>query len=173
LISTDPSLGLVCLPYGSPTYHFYGVDRRGANLFGNSLIALDALTGKLEWYFQTVHHDAWDNDLEAASVLVDIVRDGKTVPALAEVRKAKAVLHIGLPRWKAAIFGVEEWPVPPSDVPGEQNWSSVPKAAGPTYLHRLSYTGGGEAKRRPRKARKKTVDEWSLKAQTRRMTKWM
>jgi glucose dehydrogenase len=72
--SIDLERGLIFLPYGSPSSDFYGADRKGKDLFGNSLVALNADTGKLMWYFQTVHHDTWDYDLESAPVLMDITQ---------------------------------------------------------------------------------------------------
>jgi quinoprotein glucose dehydrogenase len=76
-MSVDTERGMVYLPLGSPTYDYYGADRKGANLFGNSLVALDARTGKRLWHYQTVHHDLWDYDLSAAPQLLTINRDGK------------------------------------------------------------------------------------------------
>src|SRR6185437_13378107 len=80
LMSVDVERGLLFLPFGSSSYDFYGVDRTGEDLFGNSLVALNAETGKLVWYFQLVHHDIFDYDLESAPVLMDIKKDGKTIP---------------------------------------------------------------------------------------------
>ena len=72
LFSLDTDLGLVYLPHGSPAPDFFGGDRPGANLFGNTLVALDALTGKRKWHFQAIHHDIYDFDLEAAPILFEI-----------------------------------------------------------------------------------------------------
>jgi quinoprotein glucose dehydrogenase len=88
VISVDAERGLVFLPVGSATYDFYGGDRKGANLFANALVALDAATGERRWHFQTVHHDLWDYDLPAQPVLVDIARDGREVPAVVRVTKS-------------------------------------------------------------------------------------
>ncbi len=71
---------LLFLPYGSPSSDFYGADRKGMDLFGNSLVALHADTGKLAWYFQTVHHDTWDYDLESAPVLMDVRKTERRFP---------------------------------------------------------------------------------------------
>ncbi|MEO6909413.1 MAG: PQQ-binding-like beta-propeller repeat protein, partial [Edaphobacter sp.] len=87
-MSVDERRGLVFLPYGSPSYDFYGADREGKNLFGNSIVALHAATGKLAWYFQTVHHDITDYDLESAPVLMDVTHKGKKIPAVAIMGKA-------------------------------------------------------------------------------------
>jgi quinoprotein glucose dehydrogenase len=76
-MSVDEKKGIVFLPLGSPTYDYYGADRLGQNLYGNSLVALDARTGKRIWHFQTVHHDIWDYDLSPAPQLLTVNRDGK------------------------------------------------------------------------------------------------
>ena len=82
------SEGLVYLPLASPIPGPYGGDRKGANLFGNSVVAADVLTGKYRWHFQTIHHDLWDHDPPAPPVLFDVVRNGRTVPALALTTKS-------------------------------------------------------------------------------------
>jgi glucose dehydrogenase len=138
LISVDPDLGLVYLPYGSASYDFYAGDRKGANLFGNSIVALDALTGKLKWHFQAVHHDTWDYDFEAAPVLFDVRRGGKKIPALAEVSK-QGLVYILDRRDGAPIFGMEERPVPKSDVPGEEGWATEPFPVKPPPVARMSF----------------------------------
>jgi quinoprotein glucose dehydrogenase len=86
-MSVDEARGIVYLPVGSPAYDFYGGDRKGKNLFGNSLVALDAATGKLKWYFQLVHHDLWDYDLPAQPSLITVRREGRSIPAVAVVTK--------------------------------------------------------------------------------------
>src|SRR5688500_20251105 len=77
-MSVDQGRGIVYLPVGSPAYDFYGGDRKGKNLFGNSLVALNAATGKLKWYFQLVHHDLWDYDLPAQPSLITVRREGRS-----------------------------------------------------------------------------------------------
>ena len=118
-MSVDEARGLVFLPLTSPAYDFYGGDRGGENLYGNSVVALECATGKRRWHFQTVHHDIWDYDLPAAPVLVTVKHDGKTLPAVAQVTKTGFVfvLHreTGTP-----LFPVEERPFPPSTLPGEK-----------------------------------------------------
>jgi glucose dehydrogenase len=138
LISIDPQLGLVYLPYGSPTYDFYGGDRKGDNLFGNCLVALDAQTGKLKWYFQAVHHDTWDYDLESAPILLDVTRSGTKIPAVAITSKTGLVFILDRRDGKP-IYGVEERPVPPSDVPGEQASATEPFPIKPAPLSRMSF----------------------------------
>jgi hypothetical protein len=75
------------MPVGSVNNDHYGVDRPGANLFGNSLVAVDVKTGKLKWYFQAIHHDLWDYDMPAAPMLFDVVQGGKKIPAVAVITK--------------------------------------------------------------------------------------
>ena len=78
---------VISLPVASPKYNFHGVDRAGANLFGDCLLALDARTGKRLWHFQMVHHDIWDYDLPAQPSLITIQRNGRKIPAVAQVTK--------------------------------------------------------------------------------------
>ena len=92
-LTLDEKTGTVYMPFGSPAGNYWGADRPGNNLFGNSVVAVDALTGKLKWYFQTVHHDLWDSDLPPAPVMVDIKQNGRTIPALAQIGKASVDVH--------------------------------------------------------------------------------
>ena len=148
-ISVDPALGLVYLPYGSASYDFYGGDRKGANLFGNSIVALEAETGKLKWYFQAVPHDTWDYDFAAAPVLFDVVRNGQRIPALAEVSK-QGLVYILDRRDGKPIFGMENRPVPASDVPGEDNtFKTMPFPVKPAPVARNSFTSAEIAKVTP------------------------
>src|SRR3982751_4820457 len=101
-----------------------GTTRPGANLFGNFVVAVDAETGKLKWWFQTIHHDLWDSDLPAPPTLVDIKVRGKTIPALAETGKT-AFMYILDRTTGKPVFGVEEQPVAKGDVPGE--WYAPPQ----------------------------------------------
>jgi quinoprotein glucose dehydrogenase len=125
LMSIDAQRGLVFLPFGSPSYDFYGADRAGKDLFGNSLVALNANNGKLVWYFQVVHHDLWDYDLESAPVLMDVKHHGRKIPAVALISK-NGLLFIFDRRNGKPIYGVEERPVPSSTVPGEKSWPTQP-----------------------------------------------
>ncbi|MDR3677685.1 MAG: PQQ-binding-like beta-propeller repeat protein, partial [Acidobacteriota bacterium] len=110
VMSVDAERGMIFLPLGSPSYDFYGADRKGQGLFGNSLVALDANTGKLIWYYQLVHHDIWDYDLCAPPNLMTVHRDGKDIPAVAEVTKMGFVFILDRLTGKA-LFPVEERPV--------------------------------------------------------------
>ena len=118
-MSCDPDAGLAYLPVTAPTSHFYGGLRPGDNLFGTSIVAINARTGERRWHFQTVHHDIWDYDLPAPPVITDIVVDGKPIKALAQVSKVGFVYVLdrltGEPVWP-----IEERPVPPSDLEGEK-----------------------------------------------------
>lgn len=124
-MSLDEERGMVFVPLGSPSYDFYGADRKGANLFGNSIVALDAATGKYIWHFQTVHHDLWDYDLPAPPNLVTIKRDGRSIDAVAQTTKT-GFLFVLDRETGAPLFPVEERPVPPSNVPGEEAWPTQP-----------------------------------------------
>jgi len=134
----DERRGLVYLPLASPTSDFYGGDRKGANLYGNSVVAVDAETGKYKWHFQTIHHDLWDHDPPAPPVLFDIVRAGTTIPALALTTKS-GYMYILNRETGQPIFGVEERPVPKSDVPGEQAFPTQPFPVKPPPIARNSY----------------------------------
>jgi glucose dehydrogenase len=137
LMSVDVDRGLVFLPLGSASYDFYGGDRPGANLYANSLVALDAATGARRWHAQLVHHDIWDYDLPAQPVLVDIRQGDRTIPAVVQVTKMGLVFVFdrvtGTP-----VFGIEERPVPQSDVPGERTWPTQPFPVKPPPLSRIT-----------------------------------
>lgn len=139
LMSVDVKRGLLFLPFGSPSYDFYATDRKGKGLFGDSLVALNADTGKLVWYFQVVHHDIFDYDLESAPVLMDIKKGGKTIPAVAITEK-NGLLFILDRRNGTPVFGVQERPVPASDVPGEQTWPTQPFPIKPAPLGKMSFS---------------------------------
>ncbi|HKS95520.1 MAG TPA: PQQ-binding-like beta-propeller repeat protein, partial [Terriglobia bacterium] len=122
---------------GSPSYDFYGADRKGRGLYGNSLVALDARTGKLLWFYQMVHHDLWDYDLPAAPALVTVRREGREVPAVAQVTKMGLVFVLDRLTGKP-LFPVEERPVPASPVPGEAAWPTQPIPLKPPPLSPIS-----------------------------------
>lgn len=139
LITVDAERGMVFLPVGNPSSSFYGADRPGENLYANCVLALDANTGKLLWYFQTTHHDLVDADLAGAPILIDVVRNGRKIPAVAEVTKLNMVFILDRLTGKP-LYPVEERPVPKSDVPGEQAWPTQPFTVKPPPLGRLSIT---------------------------------
>jgi quinoprotein glucose dehydrogenase len=138
-ISIDEKRGIAYFPLGSPTYDFYGADRLGANLFGNCLLALDARTGKRLWHFQTVHHDLWDYDLTTAPKLLTIRRNGKPVDVVAQPTKFGFV-YVFHRVTGAPIWPVEERPVPPSDIPGEEAWPTQPFPTKPPPYTRQRFT---------------------------------
>ncbi len=115
----DDQAGVIYIPTGTARYDFYGGNRPGTNLFANSVLALDAKTGKRLWHFQTVHHDLWDYDIPLAPKLLTIKKDGKDIPVVVQATKQGFVFVLdrktGVPIWP-----VEERPVPASDVPGEK-----------------------------------------------------
>jgi len=137
IMSVDAARGLIFLPIGSASYDFYGGDRRGQDLFANSLVALKATTGKVVWYYQMVHHDIWDYDMPAQPVLITVRRDGREIPAVAQVTKMGFVFILDRLTGKP-LFPVEERPVPPSNVYGEVAWPTQPFPVKPPPLVRQS-----------------------------------
>ena len=139
LMSADEETGYVYLPIGSPTNDFYGGHRLGDNLFANSLVALDATTGKRVWHYQFVHHDIWDSDLPAAPNLIDITVDEKRIKAVAQVTKHGFVFVFdrvtGEPVWP-----IEERAVSVSDVPGERASETQPFPTKPPAFDRQGLT---------------------------------
>ena len=125
ILSVDHQRGIVYLPLTSPSTDLYGGDRKGANLFGNSLVALDAATGQRRWHFQTIHHDIWDYDLPAQPSLITVTREGKRVPAVAQITKTGFVFLFDRVTGKP-LFEIAERPVAASEVPGEQAWPTQP-----------------------------------------------
>ena len=138
MMTVDVERGIVYMPFGQSTYDYYGGDRKGANLFGNSVVAVDVKTGRYKWHFQTIHHDLWDADPPAPPGLFDIVRNGRTIPALAVTTKS-GYLYILNRETGEPIFGVEERPVPKSDVPGELAFPTQPIPVKPPPLARVGY----------------------------------
>jgi quinoprotein glucose dehydrogenase len=118
-MSLDKKRGMVFLALGSPSYDFYGANRKGKNLYGNSVVALDAKTGKYIWHFQTVHHDLWDYDLPAPPNLVTMERDGRRVDGVAQTTKSGFLFVFDRETGKP-LFPIEERKVPASHVPGEE-----------------------------------------------------
>jgi glucose dehydrogenase len=137
LITVDVQRGLVFLTIGSPAFDFYGGDRKGANLYGNSLVALDGHTGKPVWHYQFVHHDIWDYDPPAAPALMTVHRGGKEIPAVVQVTKMGLVFALDR-RDGTPLFPVREQAMPRSDVPGEASWPTQPIPVKPPPLSRSS-----------------------------------
>ncbi len=144
----DAQTGTLFMTFDSPSYDLYGGDRPGNNLFGNSLVALDAATGKLKWYFQTIHHDIWDYDAPATPTLVDVVHNGQRIPAVIQSGKTGLVFILDRRNGKP-IYPVEERPVPKGDVPGEWYSPTQPFPVKPPPVTRLSITRDEIAKVTP------------------------
>ncbi len=138
-LSLDVQRGIVFIPTASPKYNFYGANRTGANLFGDCLIALNARTGKLIWYFQMVHHDIWDYDNATSPMLLTVRHNGKMIDVVAQPGKEGFVWvferETGKPLWP-----IEERPVPKSDMPGEITWPTQPFPSAPPPFARQSFT---------------------------------
>ena len=137
-MTLDAERGILYMPVGGPAANYWGGDRPGDNLFGNSIVAVDAKTGRYLWHFQTVHHDLWDSDMPSPPVLVDIVRDGRPVPALASVGKTGWMFILDRVTGKP-VFGVEERPVPQGSVPGEWYSPTQPFPLKPPPLARVAF----------------------------------
>ena len=138
-LSVDQETGSVFVPYGAATTDSYGGDRKGANLYSDSLVVLDALTGKQKWHFQLIHHDTWDWDLESAPILASVHRGSETIPVVVVTSKTGLVFILDR-RDGTPVYGVEERPIPASDVPGEDSWNTEPWPVKPAPLARTSFT---------------------------------
>ena len=137
-MTVDEARNILYMPVGGPAANYWGGDRPGSNLFANSMVAVDATTGKYKWHFQTVHHDLWDSDMPSPPTLVDIRQGGRTVPALASVGKTGYMFILNRETGKP-IFGVEERPVPKGDVPGEWYSPTQPFPVKPPALTRVDF----------------------------------
>jgi quinoprotein glucose dehydrogenase len=138
-LTVDEKRGIVYVPTGSPKYNFYGANRKGANLFGDCLLALDARTGKRIWHFQMIHHDIWDYDNATAPKLLTLRHNGRMIDAVVQVGKEGFVWvfnrETGAPFWP-----IEERPVPKSDMPGEETWPTQPFPTKPPPFARQKFT---------------------------------
>lgn len=138
--SLDEKRGLLFAPTGSAAFDFYGGKRKGSGLFANCLLALDAATGKLKWYYQVVHHDMWDRDLPTAPALVTIKRNGRIIDAVAQPTKHGFVFVLNRVTGKP-IFPVHETPVATqSELEGEQPWATQPIPSLPQPFVRQTFT---------------------------------
>jgi glucose dehydrogenase len=138
-MTADEQLGYVYVPLSAPTVSYYGGHRPGKNLFSDSLVVLNAKTGKLVWYFQMVHHDLWDYDSATPPVLGDITVNGKRIKAVFASNKT-GFLYVfdrvtGKPVWP-----IEERPVPQSNTPGEETWPTQPFPTKPPAFDRQGFT---------------------------------
>jgi quinoprotein glucose dehydrogenase len=150
-MALDAERGTVFIPLASAGMNdkdFYGADRHGDNLFGSSLVALDAATGKRLWHFQSARHDLWDRDLPAPPTLVSVQRDGKRIDAVAQTTKSGFVYVFdrtsGVP-----LFPIDDIDTPPSDVPGEQAASSQPVPLRPAPFARQQLDAASLTRRTP------------------------
>ena len=138
-MSVDTARGIVFVPTGSAVFDFYGAFRKGDDLYANSLLALDASTGKLLWHFQAVHHDLWDRDFSSPPALVTVMRDGKPVDAVAQASKT-GYLYVFDRVTGKPLFPIVERPFPASDVPGEQASKTQPIPTLPAPYTRQTIT---------------------------------
>jgi quinoprotein glucose dehydrogenase len=136
-LTVDAQRGIVYMPFGAPSVDQYGGDRAGDNLFGTSLVAADANTGKYLWHFQVVHHDIWDYDMTGAPALIDVKRNGRTIPAVAAINKVGLLFLLDRVTGKP-IYGVEERAVAQSEVPLERTSKTQPFPLKPLPLSRMA-----------------------------------
>jgi quinoprotein glucose dehydrogenase len=138
IISADPGRDLVFIPTSSPSPDYYGGERKGDNRHANSVVALQASTGKLVWSFQVVHHDIWDYDVASQPMLIDVKRSGRNIPAVAVGTKMGMIFVLDR-RTGKPVFPVEERPVPQTTVPGEVTSPTqpFPKFPRPLVPHQL------------------------------------
>ncbi|MGA7522273.1 MAG: PQQ-binding-like beta-propeller repeat protein [Acidobacteriaceae bacterium] len=129
-MTLDAARGIVYVPTGSAVFDFYGGDRIGNDLFADTLLALDAATGRRLWHFQEVHHDVWDRDLPAPPALVTVTRNGHRIDAVAQTTK-QGVVYLFNRVTGAPLFPIEEKPYPPSNVPGEKTSPTQPMPTAP------------------------------------------
>ncbi len=137
-VTVDEDAGIVYMPVSTPGSNYYGGDRPGNNEPSNSVVALDALTGELLWYFQTIHHELWDYNLPPAAALIDLEIDGETIPALVQTGK-QGWMYILNRLTGEPVFGIEEVPVPAGDVPGEWYSPTQPIPVKPPAISRVSF----------------------------------
>jgi quinoprotein glucose dehydrogenase len=138
-MALDESRGIVYVPTGSAVPDFYGAERLGDDLFANTLLALDAATGKLIWYFQGVHHDIWDRDFPSAPALVTVHRNGKSIDAIAQTTKQGWLFVLDRITGRP-LFPVEERKYPPSTMPGEVSSATQPFPLKPAPYSRQRLT---------------------------------
>jgi quinoprotein glucose dehydrogenase len=147
-LTVDESRGLVFAGLGSAAFDFYGGDRLGDNLFGNSTIALDARTGHRKWHFQTTRHDIWDMDLPTPPVLVTVTHGGRKIDAAVQLTKTGFV-YVFDRATGTPLFPIEERAVPASTIPGERAAKSQPVPTKPPALVRQTFTEADLSTRTP------------------------
>jgi quinoprotein glucose dehydrogenase len=136
-MALDTEREILYVPTGSAAPDFYGGDRKGQNLFANSLLALDANSGERLWHFQFTHHDLWDRDPPAPPNLLTVTHKGERIPAVAQVTKQGYVFLFDR-RSGEPLFDIEEIPFPPSDLTGETAWTTQPIPVKPPPFARQS-----------------------------------
>jgi quinoprotein glucose dehydrogenase len=137
--TVDDENGIVFVPFGTARYDFFGGNRAGNNLFANSLVALDAKTGRRLWHFQTIHHDLWDYDLPQSPKLLTIRQNGQPVQVVAQGSK-QGFLYVFERKTGRPIYPIEEKPVPKSDLPGEHASPTQPIPTKVKPFARQSFT---------------------------------
>ena len=147
-LTIDHERGLAFVPTGSASFDFWGGNRLGDNLFANCLIALDANTGRRRWHFQFVHHDLWDRDLPAPPTLCTITRDGRKIPAVAQITKSGHVWVFNRETGES-LFPWREEPVPASTVEGEVTARTQPRPLKPEPFARQLFTEKEVTERTP------------------------
>ena len=143
MFTVDAKRGIAYIPFGDPAPDRWGGDRHGANLFGNSLVAVNAATGKYLWHFQLLHHAVWDWDSSTPPMLLDVKKDGKVIPAVAAMNKASYLFLLNRVTGKP-IYPVHEVPAPASTVTDEETWPTQPVPVTPPPLARQSFTAASD-----------------------------
>jgi quinoprotein glucose dehydrogenase len=155
-MAIDVERGIVFVPTGSAVPDFYGGSRLGDNLYANTLLALDAATGKLIWHFQGIHHDIWDRDFPSAPILLNVRRNGKSIPAVAQTTK-QGILFVFNRVTGKPLFPIEERPALPSTVPGETAAHTQPYPLAPEPFAPQTVTEATLTTRTP------AAHEWAVK----------
>jgi quinoprotein glucose dehydrogenase len=138
-LTADEELGYVYIPVEAPSGDTYGGQRPGANLFSDSVVCLDAKTGKRVWYYQLIHHELWDYDIPAAPILIDLTVNGKKIKALAQVNKTAYTFVFDRTNGQP-VFPIEEKPVPKGNAPGEWYSPTQPYPTKPAAFDRQGVT---------------------------------
>ena len=154
-MTLDAQRGILYVPTGSAVFDFYGGDRVGNDLFADTLLALDAATGKRLWHFQGVHHDIWDRDFPAPPALVTVDRNGQRIDAVAQTTK-QGVVYLFDRVTGSPLFPIEEHAYPPTDVPGEKTSPTQPMPVAPTPFARQRLTEDMLTSRTP------AAHDWAL-----------
>jgi quinoprotein glucose dehydrogenase len=144
----DEKRGILFAATGSASDDFYGGGRPGKNLYADSVLAIDANTGKLRWYFQAVYHDEWDDDFASPPVLVTVTRHGKKIDAVAATNKTSYV-YVFDRETGQSLFPIDEIPVPAATAPGDTAWPTQPRPRLPPPLSHQTVTANDLTQRTP------------------------